>query len=142
MRTPGELARSFRERGLRITPQRLAVFEALHTGAGHPTAEAVYQIVAPAMPSISLRTVYQTLNDLTELGEIRRLEMAAGAARFDTDPDEHHHLVCDECGAITDAHLDLSGLDLGVVEGFRPTKANVFVSGRCRHCAPADADES
>ena len=139
VRSPAELTASFRDRGLRITPQRVAVFEALHDSAGHPTAESIYQAVASDMPSISLRTVYQTLNDLTEMGEINRLDIGADAARFDPTVDDHHHLVCNECGRITDAYLDVTGLDLGDLDGFQPATTSVVVSGRCEACARAAA---
>ena len=105
-----------------------------------PTAESVYQTVALGMPYISLRTVYQTLNDLTEMGEIKRLDMGSDAARFDPNVDEHHHLVCEECGLITDAYLDVAGLDLGALDGFEPTRTKVVVMGRCERCAAGGAD--
>ena len=135
MRSPGELTASFRDRGLRITPQRVAVFEALHASTGHPTAESIYQTVVVDQPSISLKTVYQTLNDLTDMGEIRRLDLGSSATRFDPNIDDHHHLVCDDCGVITDTYLDVSGLELGGVTDFEPRNAHVFVSGRCATCA-------
>ncbi len=137
MRSPGELSASFRERGLRITPQRVAVFEALHECTGHPTAEAIYQTVVVDQPSISLKTVYQTLNDLTEMGEIRRLELGSSPTRFDPNIDDHHHLLCDDCGVMIDTYLDVSGLELESIDGFEPTNAHVFVSGRCASCAAA-----
>ena len=140
VQSPAELTESFRERRLRITPQRVAVFEALHRSKDHPTAESVYQTVALGMPYISLRTVYQTLNDLTEMGEIKRLDMGSDAARFDPNVDEHHHLVCEECGLITDAYLDVAGLDLGALDGFEPTRTKVVVMGRCERCAAGGAD--
>jgi Fe2+ or Zn2+ uptake regulation protein len=141
VRSPAQLTDSFRERGLRITPQRVAVFEALHGSSGHPTAESIYRSVAVDMPSISLRTVYQTLNDLTDMGEINRLDMGVDAARFDPNVDDHHHLMCDGCGRIIDTYLDISGLDLRDLAGFEPSRTEVFVSGRCEHCAGI-ADES
>lgn len=140
MRSPAELTDSFRDRGLRITPQRVAVFHALHDATGHPTAEAIYDTVAADMPSISLKTVYQTLNDLTEMGEINRLDVGTDAARFDPNVDDHHHLICEGCGAIADAYLDVSGLDLGDLAGFRPAATTVVVSGTCAACATGGGD--
>ncbi len=152
MRSPAELTDSFRARGLRITPQRVAVFEALHSSAqqagspgtsdqqpGHPTAESIYQSVVADMPSISLKTVYQTLNDLAEMGEIRRIDLGSTASRFDANLDEHHHLVCDSCGLMIDTYLDVSGIKLGDLGGFQPTGTSVMVSGLCPTCAASDA---
>lgn len=137
MRSPAELTTMFRQRGLRITPQRVAVFEALHERPDHPSAESVFQAVSADMPSISLRTVYQTLNDLTEMGEIRRLDLGGDAARFDPNTGDHHHLVCDECGRITDAYFDVDGIELGGLTGFTPVATKVVVTGVCDACALA-----
>jgi len=137
MRNPVELTDSFREHGLRITPQRVAVFEAMHQSVGHPSAESIYHTVVTDMPSISLRTVYQTLNDLADMGEIRRLDFGAKAALFDSNLDDHHHLLCSQCGLIIDAYLDLSGLRLSGLDGFQATGVSVFVSGLCEGCAAA-----
>ena len=63
------------------------------------------------MPAVSLRTVYQTLNDLAEMGEITRIEVGTGSARFDPNVEErHHHLVCEGCGMVRDLHVDLGAL--------------------------------
>ena len=71
VKSPSDLTESFRAKGLKITPQRLRIFEVLHDSDRHPTAESVYDEVRVEMPTISLRTVYQTLNDLAGMGEPR-----------------------------------------------------------------------
>jgi len=109
---------------------------------GHPTAETIYQTVATDMPSISLKTVYQTLNDLTDMGEIRRLDLGSTATRFDPNLEDHHHLVCDCCGVMIDTYLDASRIELGELEGFRPTGTSVFVSGLCEACATSTSPEN
>ncbi len=135
VRSPEELAVAFRERGLKITPQRVAIFRALHGNTAHPAAETVYAGVADGMPSISLRTVYQTLNDLAEMGEINALDLGTGSARFDPNVGEHHHLVCDRCDSVTDVHVDVSGLEPSDLGGFRIDAAQVIFRGRCAPCA-------
>ncbi|HEY5154597.1 MAG TPA: transcriptional repressor, partial [Acidimicrobiales bacterium] len=64
MKSPAELTHAFRAQGLKVTPQRQRIFTVLYDNPEHPTAEAVYASVSADMPTISLRTVYQTLNDL------------------------------------------------------------------------------
>ena len=59
------------------------------------------------MPTISLRTVYQTLNDLAAMGELRQLDLGTGSARFDPNLDAHHHLVCERCGKVVDVYADV-----------------------------------
>ena len=75
MRSSDELTALFRERGLKITPQRELVFRLLDGNVSHPTAEAVYSAALEFMPMISLKTVYQVLNDLRGLGEIQSIEV-------------------------------------------------------------------
>src|SRR5437868_280342 len=78
VKTPAELTELFRARGLKVTPQRQAIFHVLHGETTHPTAEAVYEAVSTTMPTISLRTVYQTLNDLAAMGEVLALDLGTG----------------------------------------------------------------
>jgi Fur family peroxide stress response transcriptional regulator len=135
MRTPNELTGLFRERGLKVTPQRQAVFRALVDHDGHPTAESVHAVVTAEMPSVSLRTVYQVLNDLTAMGEINALELGTGAARFDPNVDAHHHLVCTACGKVRDVYVDPVAPP-ATAPGFTVDSAEVVFRGRCDDCAP------
>src|SRR5688572_29093999 len=75
MKSPEELTALFRARGLKVTPQRQRIFRALYESQEHPTAESVYAEASADMPTLSLRTVYQTLNDLAEMGELQALEL-------------------------------------------------------------------
>ena len=83
----------------------------------HPTAEVLYSEASAQMPGISLRTVYQTLTDLASMGELRLIDVGAGAVRFDPNVDEHHHVICQGCGDVRDVYvagsqaLHIEGLD-------------------------------
>jgi Fe2+ or Zn2+ uptake regulation protein len=137
VRRPTELTTAFRDRGLKITPQRQAIFRVLHGNVAHPTAEAVYAAVAVEMPTISLRTVYQTLNDLAGMGEILDLDVGTGSRRFDPNVDDHHHLVCDRCGLVRDVSVDTSSLIVpaAVLDGFAARTVDVVFRGLCPACA-------
>ncbi len=143
MKTPTELTQLFRDRGLKVTPQRQGIFRVLHENGSHPTAHAVFESVREGMPTISLRTVYQTLNDLVALGEIQQFEVGTGAARFDPAPGAHHHLVCTRCGAIRDVHFDLAGLSLSARQhqGFTISGAEVIFRGLCANCSPTSSQQ-
>ena len=134
VKSPDELAVSFRARGLKVTPQRQRIFRALHETREHPTAEAVYAEVRQEMPTISLRTVYQTLNDLTAMGELSQLDLGTGSARFDPTVDPHHHLVCDTCGAVSDLHAEFSEVRVPDDVGFSVSSTEIVFRGRCREC--------
>lgn len=133
---PEELWALFRERGLKVTPQRELVFRLLHRNVTHPTAEAVHSAALEVMPMISLKTVYQVLNDLRRLGEIQSIELGTGALRFDPNTSEHHHLVCQGCGDVRDVHLDTSELLLNRSQrhGFSLESVDVTFRGLCQSC--------
>jgi len=133
MRTPTELTEVFRAQGLKVTPQREAVFRALVDNGSHPTAESVHAAVTAEMPSVSLRTVYQVLNDLTRMGEIHALELGTGAARFDPNVDAHHHLVCTRCGKVRDVYVEPVTVPASAA-GFAVDSAEVVFRGLCDDC--------
>lgn len=140
MRTPAELSEIFRAAGRKVTPQRQSIFRALEGNDGHPSAEMVYDTVRQEMETISLKTVYQTLNDLAELGEIAALDLGTGTVRFDPDVERpHHHLVCRSCGEVHDVHLGFSGLELAPehARGYDVGSAEVVFRGLCPGCRRA-----
>jgi Fe2+ or Zn2+ uptake regulation protein len=132
------LATALRERGQRVTPQRLAIARVLSDLARHVTAERVHAEVSARMPGVSLPTVYATLDLLEELGLARRVATDGGAVVYDPRTDEHHHLVCRSCGAIADvdAHLDTGGVRAAALaSGFRPDASQLVLRGLCADCA-------
>ncbi len=144
MKSPAELTDLFRAQGLKVTPQRQCIFGILHSSDMHPTAEAVYAEAVRRMPTLSLRTVYQTLHDLADMGEIQELDLGTGSARFDPTTDGHHHLVCDRCGKVHDLHADFSTVTVprGKGHGFRVASTEIVFRGLCADCASEPAAES
>lgn len=146
MRTPDELTGLFRERGLKVTPQRQCIFRVLHETRQHPTAESVFDEVRQEMPTISLRTVYQTLNDLTAMGELQQLTLGGGSSRFDPTVAPHHHLVCESCGRVSDLHVEFAAVEVPEDAGFTVSSTEIVFRGRCDACrdagAPFDPDPS
>jgi Fe2+ or Zn2+ uptake regulation protein len=137
VKSPQQLTELFRGRGLKVTPQRQRIFSALHEHRGHPTAEAVHEEVRVDMPTISLRTVYQTLNDLAAMGEIQHLDLGTGSSRFDPNLDGHHHLVCESCGHVHDVYGDFTEVRVpdDADKGFEITRTEIVFRGRCARCA-------
>lgn len=105
MRTISELLDAIRRRGGKVTPQRLAVYEALQADTTHPTAEAIHERVRATMPTVSLATVYKALNELVAIGELRRFDIH-GISHFDTRTDQHAEVVCLQCNLIMDVPSD------------------------------------
>ena len=134
-----------RGRGVKLTPQRLAIFEYLGRHPGHPTAEEVYRDVLARYPTLSFATVYKTLELLAEMGEVRKVIVDELRRRYDVNTEPHQHAVCRQCRRIVDVRedeigggellrqaleqVDLSGRDF-IVEG-----ASVEFAGLCGECA-------
>jgi len=137
VRTPDELSERFRASGRKVTAQRQCIFRILQGDETHPSADAVYAAAALEMETISLKTVYQTLNDLADLGEIAALDVGTGMTRFDPNVgDPHHHLVCRSCGSVRDVAVTLPELSLpaGADQGFELASAEVIFRGLCPAC--------
>jgi Fe2+ or Zn2+ uptake regulation protein len=133
-----ELTERLRSSGQRVTPQRLVLHRLVRARPQHLTAEAVHASAAPALPGVSIQTVYATLELFEQLGLVRRVPGTTGPAVFDTRTDDHHHAVCEGCGRIADLHVepDLAlALQAAGAAGFAPSHAAVVVHGRCAACA-------
>lgn len=139
MRSPDQLVAAFRASGRKVTPQREGIFRALHDDPTHPTAEAVHARIVADMPSVSLRTVYSTLHELAEMGELHQLDVGTGSARFDPRVDDHHHLVCDRCGSVQDLEAQFPGVSLADDNdfGFAVDATEIVFRGLCRDCRAA-----
>jgi Fur family transcriptional regulator, stress-responsive regulator len=143
VRSPEELAALFRSTGRKVTAQRLCIFRALQGDETHPSAETVHATVSSEMETISLKTVYQTLHDLAELGEITSLDVGTGMTRFDPNIDDpHHHLVCRRCGSVRDLVVSFPELRIpeGAELGFEVGTAEIVFRGLCPSCRVEGAD--
>ena len=137
MRSPDELTDLFRSTGRKMTAQRQCIFRLLEGNVSHPTAEVVYEAARTEMATISLKTVYQTLNELAEMGEIASLDLGTGTVRFDPNVEgAHHHLVCRSCGKVRDVNVAFPGLSVpaGAAQGYEVDGAEVVFRGQCAEC--------
>ena len=135
MHSPAELATQFRSMGRKLTPQRQLIFSLLHNNETHPTAENLYGIASAQMPGISLRTVYQTLNELAEMGELQLIDLGEGGMRFDPNVEDHHHAVCSVCGKIRDVHVKgAAALKPNDSSDFMVSDVGVVFRGKCSNC--------
>src|SRR3954449_10488193 len=137
MKTSEELTTLFRERGLRVTPQRQVIFRLLHGDDAHPTVESLYERAQAEMPTMSLKTVYQTVHDLEALGEVDVLDLGTGSVRVDPNVEHaHHHLICTECGRVRDVLVEVGTLRIPTRErqGFTVDDVEVHFRGVCAEC--------
>ncbi|MBF0587070.1 transcriptional repressor [Prosthecochloris sp. N3] len=133
-----------REHGLKVTPQRLAIYKALLKLQVHPSADAVYRKVAEEYPTISFDTVNRTLLTFADIGVVETVESHSGVRRYETDLAPHHHLHCVKCGEIIDfcdSGLDEVEVPARIREEYHVLGKRVVIRGICPKCAAKDALE-
>lgn len=131
------LRQTLHERGMRMTPQRQLVLDAVRE-LGHATPEAICTHVQRSAPAVNVTTVYRTLDLLESLELVRHTHLGHGAPTYSTEPHEHVHLVCHRCGEVAEvAPGDLEGLagTLRAGHGFELDLTHLALSGRCARCA-------
>lgn len=128
-----------RERGNRLTPQRVAILTAFIENESHPTAEQIHKEILKAFPTTSLATVYKTINLLKDIGEILELEFGDDSSRFDArKPHPHPHMICTKCGVIMDSELDKFEIiidKLAKQTGFSVQSHRFDIFGLCASCS-------
>lgn len=147
MRSVEDLIERVRQQGGKATSQRILIWSALAEDRTHPTAEEIYQRLRAALPSLSLATVYNVLNELVEWGEIRRFDTGDGRSHFDPNTQSHAELVCMRCHAVVDAPPDgpyAAGSPVVVpreIAGYRIVTRSEQYFGFCPAClAVTDAE--
>jgi len=125
-----------RARGLRMTPQRLAIYEVVAGTTIHPSAEDVYAQIHQRMPNVSLDTIYRTLHFFEEEGLVDRVDAGCDSARFDAGMVPHHHFICKICGKIVDFEDQNIGAELpdSVKAMGRIDMVRLVVRGVCTEC--------
>ncbi len=133
-----EMTARLKERGHRLTPQRLAVLKVLAASEGHPSVEQIYQRVRTNFPTTSLATIYKTVTLLKEMGEVLELSFNADHNRYDGHkPYSHPHLICAKCKTILDLEVNtLSGLSQEVARstGYQIVSHRLDFFGICPQC--------
>lgn len=133
-----DLPTRLRDRGWRLSAQRRAVAEVLVGAHVHLSAEEVLDLARERLPEVSRATVYNTLNELLSMGEVREVDVVDGPRRYDPNVLEHHdHLVCDGCHAIRDVPRagEAPSVPVGDLAGYLVTDVEVTYRGLCPTCA-------
>lgn len=135
-----DVMRKLQEKDYKLTPQRQLVAQVLLTNTGeHLSAEEIYQSVKDLNPEIGLATVYRTLELLSELEILQKIDFGDGRARYEfrEEAHHHHHLICTTCGKVEEFGEDLlDSLEAQVSQqsGFRVTDHQVKFYGYCKDC--------
>lgn len=135
------LRATLHERGLRMTPQRQLVLDAVRA-LHHATPEQVCHQVQRTTPTVNITTIYRALDLLEGLGLVRHTHLGHGAPMYSAEEHEHLHLVCHRCGRVTEQPKDLLAPvadRLRTECGFELDASHLALSGTCRECLEGEA---
>lgn len=141
-----DIIERLKEKEVALTPQRMAIGEFLSRSEGHPTVDEIHMAIQRRYPTMSVATVYSTLELLKELGEVQELSIRKrGRACFDANPHLHHHLLCRKCGKILNIEVDYpSGCPIIAKEGVNGCKVEevqAYLYGICSECLKSESEE-
>ncbi|MCX7682188.1 MAG: transcriptional repressor [Anaerolineae bacterium] len=136
MATPELICETLKAQGRRLTPQRRAIIQALLDDDSHPTVEQILSRVRRILPDISPATIYNTLDELVELGVVRELDVGLGERHYDIRTADHAHLVCIRCHRVEDVpfNYDALGTDAQHLRGFAVLERQLILRGYCPEC--------
>lgn len=134
-----QIVHALKEKRLRVTPQRFAVYANLLDRTDHPTAEQILGDLNRDAPMSSQATVYSSLQALYKAGLVREVLLEEGVRRYDANVAPHHHFRCETCGTIEDiAWDDIRDLSVGGLRpGLQVERYEVTVYGHCEACTKA-----
>lgn len=130
------IAEVLRDHGYKVTPQRLAVYEVIDQNTAHPNAEAIYKELQPKYPSMSLATVYKTMEIFAKIGLVQVLQCEEESHRYDFNVTPHAHIRCTVCNCVRDVNIDIASLKQAAAEktGFRVDNIGLSFTGVCDDC--------
>ena len=138
MLSGAEVTGVLRSKGFKATPQRLAIYDALSHTTAHPNADMLYRELVPHYPTMSLATVYKTLDILCTVGLAQELNVGEESFRYDANVESHPHVRCLSCGRVDDVPVlnDTSLLSQAAVStGYEITGRQIYLYGICPACS-------
>lgn len=138
------LANIFREKKLKLTPQRIAVYKFLQSTDEHPSAETIYKALQPEYPTMSLATVYKALKTLVEVNLVQEINVGEGNFRYDGNICPHPHIQCLNCGKVDDIHgICFSDLNDKVKNftDYEIISNQVYFYGICKCCKQSNSEK-
>jgi len=138
MSTISSLTTTLQKAGMRLTPQRMAVCKLLVESDAHPTAGMIYAELRPLFPSLSLATIYNTLDILVSLGALNALGQAGDDhVHYDAEMEPHVNLACIACHSIMDIsskHIQQLEIEINQTSGYKLLGSRVLYYGLCPQC--------
>ena len=132
-----DIIKLLKEKGFKVTPQRIAVYEALRSTKEHPSADILYNKLQPLYPTMSLATVYKSLEVFKELNLIQELNVGEDKFRYDANTKQHPHVSCLKCGKVEDVDDEMlfNLLDQVTAKtGYEVVNQQLYFFGYCPFC--------
>lgn len=130
-------AERLRQQNLKVTPQRLAIFHMLTHTDEHPSAETIYNSLRETHPTMSLATVYKTLDALVKSSLVQQLNVGEDSYRYDATTEVHPHIICTSCRQVFDLEpgsLPNLGQQVASMTGFSVSHEQLYFYGTCPDC--------
>lgn len=138
MESTRDIAGELTKQGYRLTPQRLMILSAIEESDSHISAEEIHARIVARYPNVNISTVYRTLELLKRLGLVTETDLGEGRVRYHpAEKGHHHHLVCQECGAIIDLDESLlTPLKSALLQEYEfvADLKHLAILGRCVNC--------
>lgn len=122
---------------LKVTPQRLAIFDVLYNTVEHPSAETIYKALRTTHPTMSLATVYKTLDTLKKSDLVKELNVGEDSFRYDANTISHPHMICTTCHQVSDLYTDVLNHVIATAQAetdFKIESEKIFFYGTCPKC--------
>jgi len=132
-----EILQILKEKGFKVTPQRIAIYDILTNTKEHPTVESIYNKLQPLYPTMSLATVYKSLEVFKKLNLVQELNVGEDKFRYDSNIKQHPHIMCIDCGKVDDVDDDMFfNLSEQVANktGYDIIGQKLYFYGKCPSC--------
>ncbi len=133
--------KALRDRGIKVTPQRIEILSVLKNTKEHPGVDQIYSQVKEIFPAISLATVYNTVELFTQEGLIQEIRLARGFSRYDGSVGSHPHITCLKCGKVEDIEelkVEMLASSVEKSTGYEVLKEEIMYFGYCHECKRLD----
>lgn len=132
-----DVVKILKSKGYKVTPQRIAVYDVLRNTKEHPTVEAIYTKLQPMYPTMSLATVYKSLEMFKEVDLVQELNVGEDKFRYDANINNHPHIICTCCSRVDDvddeAFFNLTE-QVATKTGYQLTGQKLYFYGLCPAC--------
>jgi len=134
-----EIVKILKDKGYKVTPQRIAVYEILSNTKEHPSADIIYSKLQPLYPTMSFATVYKTLEVFKELDLVQEINVGEDKFRYDSNTKQHPHITCVKCGRVEDVDDEMFFNLTDQVQaktGYQLVSQKLYFFGYCPMCNP------